>query len=284
MFRKILISCACSVAILANSGTMNPITPDEAVKMLQEGNERFASDKIIRPHTDIARLKEVAQGQHPFVTINSCSDSRVPPELLFDQGFGDLFIIRNAGNVSATDEIGTIEYGTEHLGTRLVVVLGHTKCGAVTAVAKGEHVGGSIPALVAPIAPAVKKIKSAHVGHETNVWLNEAIKENVYEQIANILRKSQIVRDMVMDGKVKIVAAMYDVDTGKVQFLGEHPQQLRVLVEVEKNKKPTQSNVSTQPQNTVLKTESKPVTNAQTKENEPKNMPIKAKAEAETSH
>lgn len=239
MLKKILISSSFAVALMANSGVMNPITPDEAVKILQDGNERFVSDKVARPHADMARLADIAKGQHPFVSINSCSDSRVPPELLFDQGFGDLFVVRNAGNVSATDEIGTIEYGTEHLGTRLVVVMGHTKCGAVTAVAKGDHVGGSIPALVAPIVPAVKKVKSAHVGHDASEWLNEAITENAYEQIANILKKSQIVRDMVLDGKVKIVAAMYDVDTGKVQFLGQHPLQLRILVEAEMNKKQT---------------------------------------------
>lgn len=189
----------------------------------------FVGGKSTRPNSDMLRLQETSKGQHPFVTINSCSDSRVPPELLFDRGFGDLFIVRNAGNVSSTDEVGTIEYGTEHLGTRLVVVMGHTKCGAVTAVAKGEHVGGSIPKLVAPIVPAVTRVKAAHAGHGADEWINKAIVENVWEQVANILKKSPTVREMVADGKVKIVGAVYDVETGKVEFLGEHPQQSKVL-------------------------------------------------------
>lgn len=216
--------CIASAALFAGGASSASVSPDEALKMLKEGNERFVAGKSIRPNSDVARLQETAKGQRPFVTINSCSDSRVPPELLFDRGFGDLFIVRNAGNVSSTDEIGTIEYGVEHLGTRLVVVMGHTKCGAVTAVAKGEHVGGSIPKLVAPMVPAVTRVKAAHAGHSADEWINKAIVENVWEQVANILKKSPIVREMVLDGKVKIVGALYNVETGKVEFLGEHPQ------------------------------------------------------------
>lgn len=236
MFKKIVLGLGLTMALFANTASMSQVSAQEAIKLLKEGNERFVTGKIARPHTDFARLQEVSKGQHPFVTINSCSDSRVPPELLFDQGFGDLFVIRNAGNVSATDEIGTIEYGTEHLGTRLVVVLGHTNCGAVTAVAKGDHVHGNIPALVSSIVPAVKRIRDTNKGATYDKWLNSAIKENAFESIANILKKSETVRELVLNGKVKIVAALYDVESGKVEFLGEHPEQLKILATIEANK------------------------------------------------
>jgi carbonic anhydrase len=236
MFKSFMLSTMLCVGLLASSAEMNKISPDEAIKILKEGNARFVEQKAAHPNSDKIRIAELSKGQKPFVTINGCSDSRVPPEILFDQGLGDLFVVRTAGNVSATDQIGTIEYGTEHLGTRLVVVLGHTKCGAVTAVAKGEHVHGNIPALVSTIVPPVTKVKTARKGQGVDAWLNEAITENAYESIANILKKSEIVRELVMGGKVKLVAAMYDVDSGKVEFLGEHPQQLKILVAVEAKK------------------------------------------------
>lgn len=234
--RKFMLSIITGVALLANSTQMNKTTPDEAIKILSEGNARYVEQKSTHPNSDKTRIAEVSKGQKPFATINGCSDSRVPPEILFDQGLGDLFVVRTAGNVSATDQIGTIEYGTEHLGTRLVVVLGHTKCGAVTAVAQGEHVSGNIPALVSSIVPPVRKVKEAHIGEDYHKWLNAAIKENAFESIANILKKSETIREQVLSGKVKIVAAIYDIDSGKVEFLGEHPEQLRILAQIEAKK------------------------------------------------
>lgn len=218
MFKKLLLCGVVGVSLYANS-TEGGIPADQAIQMLKEGNQRFVEGKTTHPHTDFARIKEVSGGQKPFVTINGCSDSRVPPELIFDQGFGDVFVVRNAGNVSDTDEVGTIEYGTEHLGTNLVVILGHTKCGAVTAVAKGDHVSGNIPALVDNIIPAVNKVKHAHKNEEYSKWLNEAIAQNVHQSIEDLLKKSAIVSHLVKEKKVKIVGAIYDVDTGRVKFL-----------------------------------------------------------------
>jgi carbonic anhydrase len=255
MFRKFFISVVVGVALFANPAQMNKITPEEALQLLKDGNTRYVNQLATHPHSDKIRLEEVSKGQKPFVTINGCSDSRVPPEILFDQGLGDVFTVRTAGNVSATDQIGTIEYGTEHLGTRLVVVLGHTKCGAVTAVAKGEHVSGSIPALVSSIVPPVNKVKSAHKNEPTEKWLNEAILANTYESIANILKKSEIVRELVLGGKVKIVAAMYDVDSGKVEFLGEHPEQLRILAQIEAKKMTEKKPKTEKKQESVKKAE-----------------------------
>lgn len=252
MFKKVFLTAFFSVCVFASS-EMSKVSPDEAIKMLKEGNERFVEQKRANPNSDKVRILEVSKGQKPFVTINGCSDSRVPPELVFDQGLGDIFVVRTAGNVSATDQIGTIEYGTEHLGTRLVVVLGHTKCGAVTAVAKGEHVHGNIPALVSSIVPPVKKVQEAHSSQPVDSWLNEAIKENAYASIANILKKSDTVRELVMNGKVKIVVAIYDVDSGKVEFLGEHPQQIKLLACIEARKMAAKMQEQAKPKHTKSK-------------------------------
>lgn len=217
---KSIISLGLAVC-LASASNMSEIDPQQALQMLKDGNQRFLDGKVQHPHTDFNRIKEVSAGQKPFVTINGCADSRVPPELLFDQGFGDVFVVRNAGNVSDTDEVGTIEYGTEHLGTRLVVVLGHTKCGAVTAVAKGDHVEGNIPALVDNIVPAVKRVHAKHKDEDYKTWINDAIEENVKQSIDDMMKKSKIISHLVSEGKVKVVGAIYDVDTGKVIFLDE---------------------------------------------------------------
>ena len=217
MLKKLILLGFIGASLYANSNSS--ISANEALQMLKDGNQRFIDGKSIHPHSDFERIKEVSTGQKPFVTINGCSDSRVPPELIFDQGFGDVFVVRNAGNVSDTDEVGTIEYGTEHLGTNLVVVVGHTKCGAVTAVAKGDSVGGSIPKLVDNIVPAVEKVKHLHQNEEYTKWINEAIIENVNQSIQDILAKSEIVSHLVKEGKVKIVGAIYDVETGKVTFI-----------------------------------------------------------------
>jgi len=219
MLKKLILTGFIGISSLIASDNASSIPASQALQMLKDGNQRFIDGKSIHPHSDFERIKEVAKGQKPFVTINSCSDSRVPPELIFDQGFGDVFVVRNAGNVSDTDEIGTIEYGTEHLGTNLVIVMGHTKCGAVTAVAKGDHVEGNIPKLVDNIVPAVEKVKHNHPNEEHTKWINEAITENVNQSIKDILTKSEIVSHLVKEGKVKIVGAIYDVETGKVTFI-----------------------------------------------------------------
>lgn len=220
MFKKLLLLGSITLALCANDNTVG-VPASEALQMLKDGNKRFIEGKSIHPHSDFARIKEISKGQKPFVTINGCSDSRVPPELIFDQGFGDVFVVRNAGNVSDTDEIGTIEYGTEHLGTNLVVVVGHTKCGAVTAVAKGDHVEGSIPKLVDNIVPAVDRVKHLRHNEEYTKWINEAIIENVNQSIKDILNNSTIVSQLVKEGKVRIVGAIYDTDTGKVLFFDD---------------------------------------------------------------
>jgi carbonic anhydrase len=206
------------------------IDADKALEIIKEGNQRFMKGRSVHPNVTLERAKQTAEkGQKPFVTVLSCADSRVPVEAIFDRGIGDVFTVRVAGNVSDTDEIGTIEYGTEHLGTPLLVVIGHSKCGAVTAVAKNDHVGGSIPQLVDNIVPAVKKVKDGKGDAAVETWINEAIKENVWQSISDLLTHSGIIRELVTSGKLKVVGGMYHLDSGEVEFMGMHPSQAELI-------------------------------------------------------
>lgn len=213
------------------SGTAEPgLSADEALKMLKDGNARFVDGKAGHPHQDAARRALTAgQGQHPLAALLSCSDSRAPVELIFDQGIGDLFVVRVAGNVAATDEIGSMEYAVDHLGTPVVLVLGHSQCGAVTAVVEGGKLPGSIGPLVAPIKPAVTKAKAENLGAAAEVLIAAAIKNNVFQAMEDILQKSPVIKAKVKAGKVKLVGAIYELDTGKVQWLGALPGQEKLL-------------------------------------------------------
>lgn len=212
--------CAAALASSGGSG----ITADEAQAKLMEGNTRFVSRASVAPHQDAARRHETATaGQHPIATVLSCADSRAPVEILFDQGVGDIFTVRVAGNVAATDEIGTIEYGAEHLGVPLVVVLAHTKCGAVTAVVKNEPVTENIGKLVAPIVPAVKGVKSRFASSSLDEIISRSVEANMWQAISDIYAKSPLLKKMAADGKIKVVGALYDIDSGEVYWFGEHP-------------------------------------------------------------
>ena len=206
------------------------VTADEALRRLKEGNDRFAAGKCVHPNADAARRELVAaQGQRPLVTMLACSDSRIPVELLFDQGIGDVFVIRVAGNVCNVDETGSIEYGVDHVGTPLLVVLGHTGCGAVTAVVMGGEVHGSIPALVAGIRPAAAKAAKANPHLHGKELVPAATEFNVWQSIDNLFLRSAIIRKQVQQGKVKVLGAIYDLPSGRVKWLGEHPETARLL-------------------------------------------------------
>lgn len=216
----------------SNSG----LTPEEALQKLKAGNQRYATGNSKFPNlTQNRRNLTNTNGQHPFATIIGCSDSRVPIEHIFDAGIGDIFSIRVAGNVSDVDEVGSIEYGVEHLNTPILVVLGHTSCGAVTAVTRGDEVHGSIPALVDNIIPAVEKAKHEH-GHDFNSeLLAAAIDYNVWQSIEDLLSKSPGTVKLVESGKLLIVGAIYDLATGKVRWMGEHPKQASLLSQAASN-------------------------------------------------
>jgi len=219
----LLAALAAPAAAAAGAAGMSP---EEAVGKLKEGNERYAAGQPQYPRqTRERRALTAGQGQHPFATILSCSDSRAPVEFIFDQGIGDLFVVRVAGNVAATDEIGSIEYAVDHLATPLVVVLGHSQCGAVTAVVENAKVPPNIANLVAPIKPAAAKAKAANPEAAKEALIAAAIKDNVHQAMEDLFQKSSIIRAQVQAKKARVIGALYDLDTGQVEWLGPHPDQ-----------------------------------------------------------
>lgn len=207
-----------------------PPTPDEALKRLQEGNARYAAGKSTHPRADNARrAATVAEGQHPIVSVLGCSDSRAPVEMIFDQGIGDVFVVRVAGNICDVDEVASVEYGVGHLHTPLVVVLGHTLCGAVTAVIMKDEVHGNIPLLVENIGPAAEKARKANPKSTGKDLVPAAIKMNVWQSIEDMYTRSPTVRDAVKGGQAKVVGAVYDLKSGQIEWLGPHPEEKRLL-------------------------------------------------------
>lgn len=186
----------------------NNMTPDEALNQLLEGNKRFIQNKRKNPNQSMARIEEVAQGQAPFAAILSCADSRVPSEIIFDQGFGDLFVVRNAGNVATPEEIGSLEFGTLVLGAKVLMVIGHKNCGAVKATIDGKAVPGQIASILDVIQPAINQ--------------NKTLEENIISNVKlgmNRLQASSVISQLIKDGKLKIVGGYYDLDTGKINVV-----------------------------------------------------------------
>jgi carbonic anhydrase len=209
------------------------ISPDDALARLMEGNVRFVDNKCTHLHQDGARrIETVTGGQHPFASILGCADSRVPLEEIFDQGIGDLFAVRVAGNIANVDEIGTLEYGAMNLGIPIIMVLGHTKCGAVTALVKKSEVTPDIGKIVSNIAPALTKVKKIHPSANADTLITYTVTENVWQAVEDILKNSEEIRKLVKTGKVKIVGAVYDLESGKVASLGTHPETERILASV----------------------------------------------------
>ncbi len=216
-------------------------SPDEVIAMLQKGNERFYTGKSTYPHTDASRLFQAGtedQGNHAYATVITCSDSRVPVELLFDAGVMDIFVIRVAGNVCDTDEVGSIEYGLAHVHTPVMVVLGHTQCGAVTAVTHAVHGEGhnlevNIPPLVDNIIPAVNTASQKFKHVHGDALIPYAIEENVWQGIRDLYMKSPSTRELVKNKKAKVVGAIYDVGSGKIRWLSLEKSD-EILAEVEK--------------------------------------------------
>lgn len=193
---------------------INPLSkPDAALQKLLEGNRRFTQHHPQYPHQTHARMLELAQTQHPFATVLTCADSRVPVELLFDQGIGDIFDIRVAGNIATPETVGSIEYAVALLGTPVVMVLGHERCGAVTAAVKNTPLPGEIGSFVKAILPAVDKVKG-RLGDA----VDNAVVANVHYQIEQ-LKRSPVLTAKVRSGDLKIVGGRYDLDTGAVTML-----------------------------------------------------------------
>jgi len=210
-------------AAQAATGAGPGISADEALALLKQGNRDYLSSGP-RHNEGIGRERRraIAQAQAPFCVLLGCSDSRVPPELLFGRGLGDLFIVRNAGNTEVHTSLGSVEYGVAALGAPLVVVLGHERCGAVAAaIEMVEHERlppGAIGAVVEPIIPAVLKARSE--GHRGEALLHHASVENVRGVVSRLGTTSALLSEPLKAGRLKIVGAHYDLDDGEVTFLG----------------------------------------------------------------
>ncbi len=192
------------------------LSPADALSILVEGNKRFTQNAQASRNLQ-TQVLETSGGQHPFAVVLSCIDSRVPAELVFDQGIGDIFSARLAGNIVNEDVLGSIEYGCKVAGSKVVVVMGHTKCGAVTSACKHVELGNITP-LLNKIKPAVDAIKT---GNEpfTAEEIEQVSIENVKQSIAQIRRESPILAEMESNGEIKIVGAQYNVADGTVEFL-----------------------------------------------------------------
>ncbi|MEW6428794.1 MAG: carbonic anhydrase [Thermodesulfobacteriota bacterium] len=246
MLRSLALGC-CLLAttamnVSASETAAQKPAPDAILQMMKDGNARFVANQAMNPNSDTARCNLAGksnQGDYAYATVISCSDSRVPVERIFDAGIMDLFIIRIAGNVVDTDEAGSIEYGLAHVNTPVLVVLGHTQCGAVTAVTDavqghGHALERNIPPLVDNIEPAVKRAIAAHPELTGKDVVPFGIEENVWQGIEDLFMKSPATRDLVKSGKVKVAGAIYDVGTGKVDWLAED-KVAKILNDVEGN-------------------------------------------------
>lgn len=192
------------------------LAPAIALQRLIEGNKRFATGNTIKPNQSLARAQEVSSGQAPFAVIIGCSDSRVPNEIIFDQGLGDLFIIRTAGQVSTYASWGSIEFAVSSLGARLIVVLGHTQCGAVTAACKVPDVPGHIVTLINAIRPA-----SIRASQAPGNLVENAVRVNVAMQVTQLRNLEPVLAGKVRSGEIEITGAVYDLASGEVEFLSE---------------------------------------------------------------
>ncbi|HNB22556.1 MAG TPA: carbonic anhydrase [Candidatus Melainabacteria bacterium] len=222
--QRALLPCLYSV-IFALSSTAQGFcaespTAQDALEKLKAGNMRYLSGVSSVPRIDPERREQTAtKGQKPIATILGCSDSRVPPELVFDQKFGNLFIIRVAGNVTGTSEIASVEYGVQYLGTPLVVVLGHSACGAVQAAVEKTPLDGKLPKLVELIAPAVDAAKKANPNLRGEKLMEAAVEANVRHQIKELTGKSDLLKKAIETKKLTIVGGIRNINTGSVRWL-----------------------------------------------------------------
>jgi carbonic anhydrase len=192
------------------------LTPDSVLAELKTGNAHHVRHQYQHPHETVARQRELVDGQHPHAELLSCADSRVPPEIVFDQGLGDLFVVRVAGNVATDTEIGSLEYGAEHLHIPLLVVLGHESCGAVTAAVQGGKAEGHLAALLNLIKPAVEQSRGVSGDPVAN-----AVRTNVQMVVQQLRSSTPILSELVAHGKLKIVGGVYSLETGEVTWLSD---------------------------------------------------------------
>ncbi len=193
-------------------------SPDEALQRLIEGNARFVAGTLQNPNQTLARVQQVAPAQLPFAAIVGCADSRVPPEIVFDQGVGDLFVVRVAGNIVTEEGAASLEYAVATFGTPLILVLGHTRCGAVDAAIKSVQTGsvlpGSLPSLVRALQPAVE----ASAGQPGDP-VDNAARANIARTVAELRTYDTYLAERIQRGQLKIAGGYYDLDSGRVQII-----------------------------------------------------------------
>ncbi|TVP49968.1 MAG: carbonic anhydrase [Mongoliibacter sp.] len=203
---------------------LETIPKENLLEVLLKGNERFADDHPLHPDQTLERLRELSVGQHPVAAIVSCSDSRVPPELVFDQGLGDLFVIRNAGNIVGDYEIGSLEYAIEHLEVPLVIILGHTKCGAIGAFVDHDHDHSHhYSEYIQKIIDFISSEEEEQaLPRDIPDFYEKAIEANVLHGVHALKENLPLVNDLIEQKKLKVVGAIYNMETGKVRILEEN--------------------------------------------------------------
>jgi carbonic anhydrase len=208
--------CLCGTLVLAMSRATeekSAISAPQALQLLKDGNDRYSTDHLEKRDVGQKRRQELVKGQHPFAVVVTCADSRVPPELIFDRGLGDIFVLRVAGNIAEPFVLGSIEYAVEHLHTPLVVVLGHDHCGAVAAALSPEKPSGNLGLLINKVFVGKDLPKAAEPMHLA------AEKNNVLHQVEAITSHSDVLKKAAEEKQVQIEAALYHLDSGKVEWL-----------------------------------------------------------------
>ncbi|MGA3113925.1 MAG: carbonic anhydrase [Syntrophobacteraceae bacterium] len=210
-----------AAALLYASDTGPGLTADEALKSLLDGNQRYRANQMTIRDTSTPSIREaLATGQKPFAIILSCSDSRVPPEIIFDKGLGEIFVVRVAGNIPDPIVLGSIEYAAEHFNCPLIMVLGHKRCGAVMAAVESQgHPHGNIGAIIKTITPAVIQARKDARGAAESDLVESAIDNNIKLVAKSLITQSHGIRSLVDAGRLKIVKAKYDLDDGTVRLL-----------------------------------------------------------------
>lgn len=220
MKRTSVVLVSLMMLVCSGVGAAGPVQEGLAVsgerarQQLIDGNKRYVDAQRSHPNQTAQRRTEVAKGQRPFAAIVSCSDSRVPPEIVFDQGLGDLFVIRLAGNILDEAALGSLEYAVEHLGVKYIMVLGHERCGAVEATVKGGEAPGHIGSLMKAIQPAVDNVRN-----QSGDMLENAVRAHVMMVVQQLKASGPIVEELVSKGAVTVDGARYDLDDGKVAIL-----------------------------------------------------------------
>lgn len=208
----VVVAACCLLG--ARDATPPVPSADAVLKELKAGNAHHVAKTYSHPHQSAARQRELATGQHPHCALLTCADSRVAPEIVFDQGLGDIFDVRVAGNIAGTSETASLEYAAEHLHVPLIVVMGHSKCGAVSAALEGGTLPGKLPDLMAAIKPAVDQSAK-----ETGDRVANAVRDNVALVVQQLLGAKPVLAELAESGKLRIVGAVYSLETGKVEWL-----------------------------------------------------------------